>query len=169
MLDAGANARIYDLPDLDSYSHPGCDFGEYSHVVCQNEIPFASTLKTLQAAKSDGATTIFNPSPMLTPAEARRMDWVCVDYLVLNEGEAAAMLKVMDDEYRSEDHADESQVPSTLDGIARFRQIGLKNATVIVTKGSEGADVLFGDEIIHFSLQLPIFATDTTGAGDCFM
>lgn len=169
VLDAGANGRIYDLPPT-SYAHPACEFGGYSHVVCQNEIPYAATVKTLRTARSRAATTIFNPSPMLTRAQIRKMDWDSVDYLVLNEGEADELLRMIEEQYRWEDdHDDESQIRPPLKGFARFRQIGLKTSTIIVTKGSEGADVLIGDEILNFPLKVEVNVADTTGAGDCFV
>jgi len=52
-----------------------------------------------------------------------------------------------------------------LGGVDRLRSLGA--AAVIVTRGSEGADLHTSSGVEHIAAH-PVVAVDTTGAGDCF-
>lgn len=62
-----------------------------THLLLQNEIAFRSTITSLERAKSEGLCTIFNPSPMPSPAQIREVPWEKVDWLLINEGEGQAL------------------------------------------------------------------------------
>lgn len=91
-----------------------------------------------------------NPSPMsdsLIPLFSK------VDYLILNEVEAAQFLQ-----------ADPSADPETLlSGLLQK----IPQTTVILTLGKEGAVYAKGSQIIH-QKAIPVQAVDTTAAGDTF-
>jgi len=63
-------------------------FSPYTHLLLQNEIPLPETRRTLDLAKAAGLVTLFNPSPMLSKADLAAFEWVKLDWLVINAGEA---------------------------------------------------------------------------------
>ena len=119
-------------------------------------------------------TTIFNPSPMLSPTELRKFPWVTVTWLIVNEGELNDLL-------------DAFGLPVSCDGSVRARAgkgvAALHNCrqfpqavSIICTLGEHGIICLESPEksseqpnIMYLEaeyLERPV--KDTTGAGDCF-
>ena len=120
-----------------------------SVLIAQCEIPQEVTLAAFRTAQELGITTILNPAPYqpLTDDLLELTDW-----LIPNEIEFAELDKA---------HC----APDTDEIIASLREKG----RTIVTLGSEGAALVTIDgKVKRFAAQ-KISATDTTGAGDCFI
>jgi ribokinase len=119
-----------------------------SHLLMQLETPVPTVLAFAQAARAQGAKVVLNAAPARElPAELLR----CVDLLVVNEGELAALA------------GSEGDVMAQLERLAK--QHGLQD--VIVTLGAEGCMALHQG---HFLRQKAynIHVIDTTAAGDIF-
>jgi ribokinase len=120
-------------------------------VICQLEVPLEATISALQRAAELGKITILNPSPMNS-----HFPWgqVPVDFLIVNENEAAALLGY--------------QVESTKEApTIRSQMADLAVGTLIITRGHEHT-YLFNSKQ---ALKVPppaVDAVDTTGAGDAF-
>jgi ribokinase len=112
-----------------------------------NEIPVDAALVALVAARRAGATTILNAAP--DPATVEPL-LGHVDYLVVNEIEAASLLG------RSGDFAEVAEA------LARKTGTG-----VVLTAGASGAFGFQGGEPIHVPAPA-VEVVDTTGAGDTF-
>ena len=120
-----------------------------SVLIAQCEIPQEVTLAAFRTAQELGITTILNPAPYqpLTDDLLELTDW-----LIPNEIEFAELDKA-------------HRAPDTDEIIASLREKG----RTIVTLGSEGAALVTIDgKVKRFAAQ-KISATDTTGAGDCFI
>lgn len=120
-------------------------------VLCQGEVPLEATVLALQCATELGKTTILNPSP-LNPD----FPWgqVPVDFLIVNEREAAALLGYF---------VESTQEAATV----RSQMADLGVGTLIITRGGEHT-FLFSP---HQALKAPppaVQVVDTTGAGDAF-
>ncbi|KZT26111.1 Ribokinase-like protein [Neolentinus lepideus HHB14362 ss-1] len=150
-----------------------------SHLLLQNEIPFASTLSYLSLAHSEGILAIFNPSPMPTTDELRTFPWDQVSWLLVNEGEATDLLKTLGAPNVTPFEAPENGLPKTPSLLTSYSAIARlsrhssfsQSVNIICTLGSAGVLALLP------SLSQPIYVpaakllgqvTDTTGAGDCF-
>jgi ribokinase len=106
-------------------------------------------LAAFRTAQELGITTILNPAPYqpLTDDLLELTDW-----LIPNEIEFAELDKT-------------HRAPESDAVIASLR----KNGRTIVTLGSDGAALVTTDgSVKRFSAQ-KVTATDTTGAGDCFI
>lgn len=124
-------------------------------VVCQLEVPMDITVAAFAAAKAAGAATLLNPSPFKALPDALLK---ATDILVVNEIEAAALLKI-----RVSDIDDRRLVPSARSLIA------LGPRAVVITLGRAGVLAVEAD---GRATRLPapaVRAVDTTGAGDCFV
>ena len=120
-----------------------------SVLIAQCEIPQEVTLAAFRTAQELGITTILNPAPYqpLTDVLLDLTDW-----LIPNEIEFAELDKA-------------HRAPDTDEIIASLREKG----RTIVTLGSEGAALVTTDgKVKRFSAK-KVSATDTTGAGDCFI
>ena len=120
-----------------------------SVLIAQCEIPQEVTLAAFRTAQELGITTILNPAPyqLLTDDLLDLTDW-----LIPNEIEFAELDKA-------------HRAPDTDEIIASLREKG----RAIVTLGSEGAALVTTDgKVKRFSAK-KVSATDTTGAGDCFI
>ena len=118
-------------------------------LIAQCEIPQEVTLAAFRTAQELGITTILNPAPYqpLTDDLLELTDW-----LIPNEIEFAELDKA-------------HRAPDTDEIIASLRDKG----RTIVTLGSEGAALVTTDgKVKRFSAK-KVSATDTTGAGDCFI
>ena len=148
VLIKGANELVESKPDLRGFSH----------LLLQNEIcPLADLSEHIAKHKTEhDLVVILNPAPMPSAAEIRQMDWTIVDWLVVNQTEAADLAQAIG-------------VPF---GIKTLKQ-GLPNSIkgIIVTLGSKGVKALLsgGDEIIEVPASKVETVVDTTGAGDCFV
>ncbi len=120
-----------------------------SVLIAQCEIPQEVTLAAFRTAQELGITTILNPAPYqpLTDDLLELTDW-----LIPNEIEFAELDKA-------------HRAPDTDEIIASLRDKG----RTIVTLGSEGAALVTSEgKVKRFSAK-KVSATDTTGAGDCFI
>jgi len=120
-----------------------------SVLIAQCEIPQEVTLAAFRTAQELGITTILNPAPY-QPLTEDLLD--LTDWLIPNEIEFAELDKA-------------HRAPDTDAIIASLREKG----RTIVTLGSEGAALVTKDRNVKRFAAKKISATDTTGAGDCFI
>ena len=141
----GANFKLTLQDAIDEVSK----LKNVSVLIAQCEIPQEVTLAAFRTAQELGITTILNPAPYqpLTDDLLELTDW-----LIPNEIEFAELDKA-------------HRAPDTDEIIASLRDKG----RTIVTLGSEGAALVTIDgKVKRFSAK-KVSATDTTGAGDCFI
>ena len=112
-----------------------------------NEVPADAARAGLRRAKELGAITILNAAP--DPEQARDLLGE-VDYLIVNEVEARALL--------GRDAA--------IDEVARLLAIEA-DLRVVLTAGHRGAFGVDGDAMLHV-IAPQVEVVDTTGAGDTF-
>ncbi|KAI0251866.1 Ribokinase-like protein [Lactifluus subvellereus] len=177
ILHKGEN---YALPDPPAQSDVERHLTGISHLLLQNEIPWASTLAYLEYAHTQGIVTIFNPSPLPTDTQLHTFPWVALSWLIVNEGEAETLLRVMgwnprnhgiEEEYHTNWPADDNLrvAFSTLSKLSRCEAFALKG--VVCTLGAKGvlASMCGLREILYVpAATLQGNVRDTTGAGDCF-
>jgi ribokinase len=120
-----------------------------SVLIAQCEIPQEVTLAAFRTAQELGITTILNPAPY-QPLTDDLLD--LTDWLIPNEIEFAELDKA-------------HRAPATDEIIASLR----KKGRTIVTLGSEGAALVTIDGKVKRFTAKKVSATDTTGAGDCFI
>jgi ribokinase len=118
-------------------------------LIAQCEIPQEVTLAAFRTAQELGITTILNPAPY-QPLTDDLLD--LTDWLIPNEIEFSEL-----DKSHREPDSDEV--------IASLRNKG----RTIVTLGSEGAALVTKDGHVKRFTANKVSATDTTGAGDCFI
>jgi len=124
-----------------------------SVVVCQNEIPVASTMKAFQIARDEGGIfTIYNPAPAMVVEEALLK---LTDLLIPNQHEAR-LLTGMATETEDE----------VVAAAKKLQDMGAQK--VIVTLGERGALIL-DEHGPFFVSSRKVEAVDTTGAGDSFV
>ncbi|WP_324012978.1 ribokinase [Microbacterium sp. JZ37] len=116
-------------------------------LVVQLERPLALVERALVAGRQAEALTVLTPAPV--DAEAARL-LPLVDILVPNESEALALSGASDVETAA-------------------RRLSEQASTVIVTRGSAGALIARGGEIVAAVPAHEVEAVDTTGAGDTFV
>ena len=139
----GANAtlRPADLPALDGV---GC-------LLLQLESPFEAVTAWAQAARDAGVRVVLNAAPAPAGGIPDAL-LACVDVLVVNEGELAAVAA--------------ARGAGPHDAMAQqLARTGV--ACVVVTLGSLGAVARDRDQW-HLQPAFPIEPVDTTGAGDTF-
>ena len=117
-----------------------------SYLVVQFERPLPLVAAAVAYAREQGVTTVVTPAPVL-PLPDGFLD--LVDILVPNAAEARALAAV-------DDETDAARVLS--------RRVG----TVVVTRGSRGALVARGGEVVAEVPAHEVTPVDTTGAGDTF-
>ncbi|KAK7103725.1 hypothetical protein V1264_018570 [Littorina saxatilis] len=128
--------------------------GNAKVVLCQLEVPQATSLAALKLAKSSGVFTIFNPAPAAENLDADF--YTSCDILCANESEAEMLTGVT-----------VSDVDSAQRAAEMLRSKGCE--TVIITLGERGS-VLTSAQ--HDGVLVPVSsikAVDTTGAGDSFI
>ncbi|KAI0783228.1 Ribokinase-like protein [Abortiporus biennis] len=157
----------------------------HTFVLLQNEIPFQSTLSSLQNAYFSGIKTVFNPSPLPSLAQIRSFPWKYVHWLILNQGEAIGLLTALRTRIDGVKPSTPEVDPSNQDPIGTTRKVlaALRahpnvsiSVNLVCTLGSRGVLVLLEgtaepfDEIYVPSAKLQEGGrvVDTTGAGDCF-
>jgi len=173
----GANLA---LPDPPAQSDVERHLTGMSHLLLQNEIPWATTLAYLEYAHARDLVTIFNPSPMPLDTHLQAFPWVALSWLIVNEGEAESLLRVIrgnhqyhevEEEYPT-DWPDDDNIKSafsTLNGLCRSEHLASTN--VVCTLGAAGVLVSIHGlrEILYFpAAVLEGNVRNTTGAGDCF-
>jgi len=118
-------------------------------VVTQLEIPLASALAALKAARDVGSLAILNAAPAhrLSPTLLSH-----VDVLVVNEVEAAMLT--------------DAPLADIATSAINLAQAG--PSVVVITLGAQGCVVTAGHGVSQVS-AMPVDVVDTTGAGDCFV
>jgi ribokinase len=126
-------------------------------VICA-EIPVPAIRAALARASRTGARCILNLAPAPeTPAEVAAIVAGGVDWLVVNETEAAAILR-----RKVEGLADAAQA------VAELVAAGVRHA--VVTAGAHGAALARGPESAPVTIEaFRVEAVDTVGAGDTFV
>jgi ribokinase len=130
-------------------------------VVCQMETEPMEVFKLIDRAKENGARTILNFAPAITPANDAELNSLRnaikkLDYLIVNEIEAEQIAKILSIPYKN-DHA------ALAYNLAHFSE----NLTCIITLGEKGAVVATQDNLFQ-EAALDVVVKDTTGAGDAF-
>ena len=127
------------------------DFTNEDYLLIQNEINELSYI--VERAKEEGMKIILNPSPMNEKIMKLPLDQI--DYFILNEIEAMQIL--------------EMDKPEEIDGkyIAGLLHERFKDATIVLTLGSEGSVCISDDEYVEQSIY-KVKAIDTTAAGDTY-
>ena len=127
------------------------DFTNEDYLLIQNEINELSYI--VEKAKEEGMKIILNPSPMNEKIMKFPLDQI--DYFILNEIEAMQILKM--------------DKPEEIDGkyIASLLHERFKDATIVLTLGSEGSVCISDDEYVEQSIY-KVKAIDTTAAGDTY-
>ena len=176
-MHKGAN---YALPDLPTQGDFERHFTNISHLLLQNEIPWASTLAYLVHAHAHGIVTIFNPSPMPVDAQLQSFPWTRLSWLIVNQGEAENLLRLIGGDstnqgIEAEYHSDWPNDDALKDAFSTFiklsRSRALASTAVVCTLGAAG--VLASTQSPRETFYLPAAmlqgeVRDTTGAGDCF-
>lgn len=127
------------------------DFTNEDYLLIQNEINELSYI--VEKAKEEGMKIILNPSPMNEKIMKLPLDQI--DYFILNEIEAMQILKM--------------DKPEEIDGkyIASLLHERFKDATIVLTLGSEGSVCISDGEYVEQSIY-KVKAIDTTAAGDTY-
>lgn len=127
------------------------DFTNEDYLLIQNEINELSYI--VEKAKEEGMKIILNQSPMNEKIMKLPLDQI--DYFILNEIEAMQIL--------------EMDKPEEIDGkyIASLLHERFKDATIVLTLGSEGSVCISDDEYVEQSIY-KVKAIDTTAAGDTY-
>ena len=127
------------------------DFTNEDYLLIQNEINELSYI--VEKAKEEGMKIILNPSPMNEKIMKLPLDQI--DYFILNEIEAMQIL--------------EMDKPEEIDGkyIASLLHERFKDATIVLTLGSEGSVCISDDEYVEQSIY-KVKAIDKTAAGDTY-
>jgi ribokinase len=141
----GANFKLTPQDAIDEVSK----LKNVSVLIAQCEIPQEVTLAAFRTAQELGITTILNPAPY-QPLTNDLLD--LTDWLIPNEIEFAELDKA-------------HRAPDTDEIIASLRDKG----RTIVTLGSEGAALVTTEGKVKRFNTKKVSATDTTGAGDCFI
>jgi len=121
-------------------------------LLCQLEVPTATTLAAFRLAKEAGVRTVLNPAPAAPlPPELLELTDLCIP----NETELESLA--------GQRVTDLEQVETA----ARALRTSISQ-TVIVTLGERGAMALGSAGVEHFAVG-PVAAVDPTGAGDAFI
>jgi ribokinase len=114
-------------------------------LLLQLEIPLETVQAAARAGRDHGALVVLNAAPAMDLPDGLLAS---VDVLVVNDGEAAALVG-----------------GEPRDAAARLRQRG--PPVVVVTRGGQGC-VVADDRGVTALPADPVEVVDTTGAGDCF-
>jgi len=150
VLDGGENAIVV-VPDANGVELPLDDAQRSAivsarYLVVQFERPLPLVAAAVAFARANGVTTVVTPAPVRPLPDGFLDD---VDILVPNAAEACELAGV-------DDETDAARALSSRVG------------TVVVTRGSRGALVARGGEIVAEVAAHPVTPVDTTGAGDTF-
>lgn len=147
VIDGGANSTFRGVSELERQTIAGADV-----VALQRECPVGSAFDAAKAAQAAGRTVILNAAPAQgLPPELLAL----VDVLIVNEGEAATILRELGrlDAGRSVDD--------------QVRALAERVPAVVVTRGASGLVLGRGEEVLAVSAH-HAEVVDTTGAGDTF-
>ena len=145
-VGSGANNAVRAQQTEDALLHPA------NTLVLQMEVPPAETTSLIARARAAGTRVILNLAPAAALPEAALR---AVDVLVVNETEGAWLSRYLN-------------CPATGQTTAAGLSDRLGGITVVLTLGSEGADIAAKDGVWH-EPAMTIQAVDTTAAGDCFV
>ena len=122
-----------------------------STVSLQHELPASANQALVERARRNGSRVVLNASPW----RPLSLETLCtVDYLVVNEREAAALAAAFD-------------WPRSARDLALAAAAAVHDLTIVVTLGKQGALAARGSEVLR--VQAPdVRVIDTTGAGDAF-
>ncbi len=137
----GANAAVDALDPTDRAVLADARF-----VVAQFERPLPLIAQAFRLARAGGATTVLTPAPVVDPGELLQL----TDVLVPNAAEACELAGV-------DDPADAA------------RALSRRAATVVMTRGRDGALIARGGEVLAAIPSRVVEAVDTTAAGDTFV
>lgn len=155
-----------------SLLNPAADLS-YTHLLLQNEVPFDSTLAYLYHARTIGATTVWNPSPMPSPEELKSVPWGSLDWLLVNEGEVDGLLDALAGPGRQATvEADKTGAETWVRELHEHPNFS-RSVGIVCTLGAKGVFALLPSTVDHEVVRLPAArldgpVRDTTGAGDCF-
>lgn len=149
ILAAGANGALTPA-DVDAAA-PAITASRV--LLLQLEVPLPAVQRAAELAYTAGAIVVLNPAPAPNTALPPSL-LACVDYLVPNEIEAAALI--------GED------VPEDDIALARVTALSTGVKACIVTLGSRGA-ILVDAGGVHQAPAFPVRAVDSTAAGDAFI
>ncbi|GJE95313.1 ribokinase [Phanerochaete sordida] len=146
-------------------AHPGLS---YTHLLLQNEVPWDATVAYLSHASSIGATTVWNPSPLPTPAQLQAFPWASLSWLVVNEGEVRGLLAALGAHAPGGAGGPVAQASALLQTL--HAQRGFAAVSIVCTLGAHGLVALLPhNDTVHVpAAKLDGPVRDTTGAGDCF-
>lgn len=149
-------------------------FPETSHLLLQNEIHPRSMEYALDNAKN--ATVIYNPSPLPSDQELSRFPWSKIDWLVVNEAEAAGICRSLNGS-----RANTTANLSTRELVFLLSaHPSFATTNIICTLGGDGVLAFIptfhrpktaheAPSFMHLqAAKLQGEVRDTTGAGDCF-
>lgn len=124
---------------------------EAKALLVQFEVPLAAVVEALKIANRSGVITVVNPSPIRSTFPWATVE---VDYLIVNETEAAELIE---------------EVPPTLSSAFAIREAiqGMRVRTLIITRGSDPT-LVFDEREAFEAPALPVVPVDTVGAGDAF-
>ena len=124
--------------------------------------------------------TVFNPSPIPADAELHAFPWTALSWLIVNEGEAKSLLRMIGGkpmihkvkEGYPVNWPDDNDLRLAFSTLNELRQSErLVSTGVVCTLGAAGvlASICGLKEILYFpAAALEGSVRDTTGAGDCF-
>jgi len=158
VVDANGRNMIVIDPGANLEFTPGNDFERLRPLLAgcgaalaQCEIPLATALEGLAAAKAAGARTILNPAPAINLTS---YDLSAIDYLTPNETEARVCLGLDPTASVTEDQL-----------AAGLLDLGV--GAVIFTRGERGALLIARDRRFE-QAAFEVTVCDTVGAGDSF-
>jgi ribokinase len=148
ILDPGANYKVT-KEDVDV----GLSKAKSGDIlIMQLEVPMDIVTYASDVAKQKGMTVILNPAPAVKLGQ----DLLCnVDIITPNETETEILTGISPD----------SEVELAL-AVKEFYKYGIKN--VVITMGSRGAVVTYGNNIVPIEAR-KVKAVDTTSAGDTYV
>lgn len=148
VLDMGANELLSEA-DVDAAEGV---IAQSDVVLAVLEIPPATAAHAMALAQRHGRIAILNPAPAV-PVEPALLTHV--DVLTPNESELRILLGLAPDD-----------PTDTLILAGRLRQMGVRN--IVVTRGSQGALIIYADGTTEQVSGVAVDVVDTTGAGDAF-
>ncbi len=148
ILDPGANFKVT-KEDVDK----GLEKAKSGDIlIMQLEVPMDIVTYAADVAKNKGMTVILNPAPAVPLGQ----DLLCnVDIITPNETETEILTGISPD----------SEVELAL-AVKEYYKYGIKN--VVITMGSRGAVVTYGNNIVPIEAR-KVKAVDTTSAGDTYV
>ena len=146
---SGANQAVGDAEVSAALAAPG------GVLVISAEIPGPAIAAALARAAAGRVTCVLNLAPAPAPAAAARLLSGGVDWLVLNEPEAATVLG----------HP-VAGLAGARPAAAELAQAGARHA--VVTAGAQGA-AFAGPDVAGAVPAFPVHAVDSVGAGDTFV